>query len=226
MDRVPVVIATPVEAELVDRLRRGRRAPRRPLRAGPAAAAALPVRPRRRSLVRAIAATRSGASAALVAGAEVLYGIPARGRREQIAWAVRTAPGLRFVQATSAGAGEQLAAAGLSREELERIQWASSAACTRRRSPNGASSASSPSRKGLPRLRRRHSATGTGTTTPSTSCADATVLVVGLGEIGREVARLAEAFGMNVVSVRARRDGDLDELVSPQADCDRRARCR
>ena len=62
----------------------------------------------------------------LVAGAEVLYGFP-REDPQQIAWAVRTAPGLRYVQATFAGAGQQLAAAGLSREELERIQWASSA---------------------------------------------------------------------------------------------------
>jgi phosphoglycerate dehydrogenase-like enzyme len=45
---------------------------------------------------------------------------------------------------------------------------------------------------------------------------DTTVLVVGLGEIGREVARLAEAFGMRVLSVR-RSEGNLDELL-PQAD--------
>jgi phosphoglycerate dehydrogenase-like enzyme len=40
--------------------------------------------------------------------------------------------------------------------------------------------------------------------------------VVGLGEIGTEVARLAEAFGMNVLSTR-RNAGDLDALL-PQAD--------
>jgi glyoxylate/hydroxypyruvate reductase A len=43
-----------------------------------------------------------------------------------------------------------------------------------------------------------------------------TVLIAGLGEIGREVARLAEAFGMNVLSTR-RTEGDLDQLL-PRAD--------
>ena len=42
------------------------------------------------------------------------------------------------------------------------------------------------------------------------------MLIVGLGEIGREVARLAEAFGMHVLSTR-RNEGNLDELL-PRAD--------
>jgi phosphoglycerate dehydrogenase-like enzyme len=70
-------------------------------------------------------------------------------------------------------------------------------------------------RKGLPRLRadakeRRWDHY------PTPELDGATVLVVGLGAIGREVARLAVAFRMRVLSVR-RHEGDLDELL-PQAD--------
>src|SRR6266568_1947596 len=47
---------------------------------------------------------------------------------------------------------------------------------------------------------------------------EATALVVGVGGIGSEVARLAAAFGMRVIGVdERRRDDELDELL-PQAD--------
>jgi phosphoglycerate dehydrogenase-like enzyme len=150
----------------------------------------------------------------LVAGAEVLYGFP-REDPPQIAWAVRTAPGLRYVQATFAGAGQQLAAAGLTRDELERIQWASSAGVHATPLAEWSIFGILAFTKGLPRLladqrdrRWGHYAVD--------ELRGSTVLVVGLGSIGREVARLAKAFGMNVVSVR-RAQGNLDELL-PQAD--------
>ena len=58
---------------------------------------------------------------ALVAGAEVLFGIPAESP-ERLAWAVRAAPGLRFVQATAAGAGEQVRRAELTADGAARLQ--------------------------------------------------------------------------------------------------------
>ncbi|MGZ4290612.1 MAG: D-2-hydroxyacid dehydrogenase [Gaiellaceae bacterium] len=152
--------------------------------------------------------------AELVSGAEVLFGFP-REDPAQIAWAVRIAPELRFVQATFAGAGQQLAAAGLTADELARIAWASSAGVHATPLAEWSLFGILALTKDLPRLladrrdrRWAHYAVD--------EIRGKTLLVVGLGEIGREVARLAEAFGMQVRSVR-RGQGDLDELL-PHAD--------
>lgn len=151
---------------------------------------------------------------ALVAEAEVLFGYP-REEPAQIAWAVRTASGLRFVQGTYAGAGQQLAAAGLTRDELERIQWTSSSGVHATTLAEWSIFGILAFRKGLPRLladkRDRH-----WSHYPVEELRDATVLIVGFGEIGRETGRLAEAFGMRVATVR-RSEGDLDALL-PEAD--------
>jgi phosphoglycerate dehydrogenase-like enzyme len=150
----------------------------------------------------------------LIASAEIVYGFP-REDPAQIPWLVRTATKLRFVQATFAGAGQQLAAAGLAREDVERIAWATSAGVHATPLGEWALFGILALTKGLPRLdadkRERHWAHY-----PVDEVRGTTVLVVGLGEIGREVARLAEAFGMRVLSTR-RNEGELDELL-PRAD--------
>jgi len=150
----------------------------------------------------------------LVAGAEIVLGYPQEDPA-QIAWLVRTAPELRWVQATFAGAGQQLSAAGLAREDVERITWTSSVGIHITPLGEWALFGILALTKDLPRLeadkRARHWAHY-----PVDEVRGTTVLVVGLGEIGGEVARLAEAFGMNVLSTR-RNDGDLDELL-PRAD--------
>jgi phosphoglycerate dehydrogenase-like enzyme len=210
---VPVVIATPVEAELVERLRRVDDRldvhfepdllppPRYPSdHAGDPAFRLTPEQEER--------------FAALVAGAEVLYGFPREDPR-QIAWAVRIAPRLRYVQATYAGAGQQLAAAGLTRGELARIRWASSAGVHATPLAEWSFLGILAFTKQLPRAladQRTHHWDHY----PHDELPGKTLLVVGLGAIGREVARLGEAFGMRVLAVR-RREGDLDELL-PQAD--------
>jgi phosphoglycerate dehydrogenase-like enzyme len=128
---------------------------------------------------------------------------------------VRTALRLRWVQATFAGAGQQLAAARLSREDVERIAWTSSVGIHVTPLGEWALFGILALTKGLPRLeadkRDRRWAHY-----PVDEARGTTVLIAGLGEIGREVARLAEAFGMNVLSTR-RNVGDLDELL-PRAD--------
>jgi glyoxylate/hydroxypyruvate reductase A len=152
--------------------------------------------------------------AELLSSAEIVFGFPREDPR-QIPWLVRTAPGLRFVQATYAGAGQQLAAAGLPRDDVERIAWTSSAGVHATPLGEWALFGILALTKGLPRLEadkreRRWSHY------PVDEVRGTTVLIAGFGEIGHEVARLAEAFGMHVLSTR-RNEGDLDELL-PHAD--------
>jgi phosphoglycerate dehydrogenase-like enzyme len=150
----------------------------------------------------------------LVAGAEIVLGYP-REEPAQIAWLVRTAPELRWVQATYAGAGQQLAAAGLARGDVERIVWTSSVGIHITPLGEWALFGILALTKDLPRLEADKRARRWAHY-PVDEVRGTTVLVVGFGEIGREVARLADAFGMNVLSTR-RDDGDLDELL-PRAD--------
>ncbi|MBA3842736.1 MAG: D-2-hydroxyacid dehydrogenase, partial [Actinobacteria bacterium] len=56
----------------------------------------------------------------LLARAEVLFGIP-DDSPQGLAAVMRGSPRLRWVQGTAAGTGEQLKAAGLSKDELERV---------------------------------------------------------------------------------------------------------
>jgi glyoxylate/hydroxypyruvate reductase A len=195
---VTVVIATPVEPELVERLRAVDERlevlfepellppPRYPCdHAGDPSFERTPEQEARFTQ--------------LVARAEVLFGYP-REDPAQIAWAVRTAAGLRFVQATFAGAGQQLAAAQLPREDLERISWTSSAGVHATPLAEWSLFGILALTKGLPRLQADKAARHWDHY-PVDEARGTTVLVAGLGEIGREVARLAEALGMRVLSL-------------------------
>ena len=159
--------------------------------------------------------TRTAELERLLARAEVLYGFPHE-EPAQLAWAVRHAPELRFVQCTFAGAGQQVAAAHLTPEELQRIVFTSSSGVHATPLAEWCMFGILAFRKGLPQLQRDQRARHWAPHFPVDELAGATVLVVGLGAIGREVARLAEAFGMRVLAVR-RNEGDLDELL-PRAD--------
>jgi phosphoglycerate dehydrogenase-like enzyme len=208
-----VVIATPLEPELVDRLRAvdGR--------LDIAFAPDLLPPPRWASdHIGDLSFVRTPEQEArfteLVAGAEIVLGYP-REDPVQIAWLVRTAPGLRWVQATFAGAGQQLAAAGLSREDVERIAWTSSSGIHATPLGEWALFGILALAKGVPRLEADKHERRWGHYPVDEICGT-TVLVVGLGAIGREIARLAEVFGMHVLST-TRTEGDLDELL-PRAD--------
>ena len=154
--------------------------------------------------------------AELVAGAEVLYGFP-REEPAQLAWAVRIAPGLRFVQCVYAGAGQQVRAAGLTAEELERVRFSSSAGVHATPLAEWSLFGLLALRKGLPRLladRRERSWPHY----PLPELRGQTLLVVGVGEIGQEVARLGAAFGMHVIGIRrsAQPAPHVDEMHPPE----------
>lgn len=210
---IPVVIATPIEPELAERIRSVDE--RLDVRFEPDL---LPPPRYPSDHIGDVSFTRSPAQETrfqeLLADAEVALGWP-REDPAELARLVRSAPRLRFLQCMYAGAGQQIAQAGLSPDELERVAFASSSGVHATPLAEWSLFGILAFRKGLPRL-RRDAHERRWDHYPTKELRGATLLVVGLGAIGREVARLGEAFGMHVLSVR-RHEGDLDELL-PQAD--------
>jgi phosphoglycerate dehydrogenase-like enzyme len=159
--------------------------------------------------------------------AEVLFGIPGESP-EELARVVREHSGVRWIQAMYAGAGQQVRAAGLTPEELERVAVTTTSGVHAGPLAEFAMLGLLTFTKDLPRLlrdkRRRH-----WDHYPMRELAGQTLLVVGLGEIGMEVARQASCLGMRVLGVRRRRGRrpkwvaevhattDLPELL-PRAD--------
>ena len=216
MERVPVVIASPLEPELVDRLREVDK--RLDVQFEPELLPS-PRYPSDHHGEEGFERTleQDERFAALVAGAEVLFGIPAESP-ERLAWAVRTAPALRFVQATSAGAGQQVRRAELTPAELERVTFSSASGVHAVPLAEWSIFGLLAFAKGLPRL-RRDTAARAWAHYPTTELRGQTLLVVGVGAIGLEVARLASAFGMRVIGVKRNTGQELphvDALHPPE----------
>ncbi len=150
---------------------------------------------------------------AMLERAEVLFGLPGDSG-EGLAAVVRTNSRLRWVQATAGGAGEQVQVARLTSEELARVLITSASGVHAGPLAEFAMFGLLAFTKGLPRLladaearRFEHR--------PTAELAGRTLLVVGLGSIGREVVRLAKAFGMHVIAItRSGRSAghDVDEV--------------
>ena len=211
MERVPVVIASPLEAELVEQLRAVD--DRLDVQFEPDL---LPT-PRYPSDHHGEegferTAAQEERFTALVAGAEVLFGIPAESP-ERLAWAVRAAPGLRFVQATAAGAGEQVRRAELTADELERVAISTASGVHGVPLAEWSIFGLLAFTKGLPRL-RRDAVERRWDHYPTTELRGQTLLVVGVGVIGLEVARLASAFGMRVIGVKRNATEQLPHVES------------
>jgi glyoxylate/hydroxypyruvate reductase len=142
----------------------------------------------------------------MIEAAQVLYGIPGD-CPEGLARAVRRGLGLQWVQATAAGAGEQVRSAGLTREELERVTVTSAAGVHAGLLAEFALLGLLAFAKDLPRLLADQRARRWGHY-PVGELSGRSLLIVGLGQIGEEVARLAAAFGMRVVGIN--RSGAAD----------------
>jgi phosphoglycerate dehydrogenase-like enzyme len=154
----------------------------------------------------------------MIGSAEVLFGLPGDTGRG-LAEAVRIAPGLRWVQGTAAGAGEQVRAAGLTADALERV------AITTTSGVHGAELAEFAMlgllafTKDLPRL-LSDKAARRWSHYPMPELRGRTILIVGFGSIGEEIGRLARAFGMRVIGINRSgmsRSGNVDEMHGPDS---------
>ena len=156
---------------------------------------------------------------ALLDRAEVLFGVPGDSA-DDLAEVVTGLPGLRWVHATSAGAGEQVRRSGLPAEALERVAITTSSGVHAVPLAEFAIFGLLAMAKDLPRLIEDQRARAwPEVRQPFRELSGQTLFLVGVGEIGREVARLGKALGMRTVGFR-RTEGPppewVDEVHGPQ----------
>ena len=138
----------------------------------------------------------------LLGRAEVLFGLPGDSPAA-LAVVVRSNPGLRWVQGTAAGTGEQVKAAGLSPAELERVAVTSASGVHVGPLAEFCLLGLLAFTKDLPRLRANQQAHHWDHY-PVAELHGGTLVILGLGAIGTEVARLAKAFGMHTIGINRR----------------------
>ena len=139
---------------------------------------------------------------AMLDRAEVLFGIPGDST-DGLAEVVTGAPRLRWVHATSAGAGEQVRRANLSPEALARVAITTSSGVHAVPLAEFAILGLLAVAKELPRLLADQRARAwPEVRRPLRELRGQTLFLVGLGEIGREVASLGKALGMRTVGFR------------------------
>jgi phosphoglycerate dehydrogenase-like enzyme len=159
----------------------------------------------------------------LVDSAEVLYGIPGE-RPSGLKRTVEANPGLRWVQLMPAGGGGQVKAAGLSREQLDRIRFTTTAGVHAGPLAEFCVFGLLAGFKTLPRmleLQRRHE--WDPRRWVMRRLEGSRVLVLGLGSIGRLVALRLAAQGARVAGT-SRRDVSVDgveEVLHPDALAER-----
>jgi phosphoglycerate dehydrogenase-like enzyme len=151
--------------------------------------------------------------------AEVLFGIP-DDTAEGLAAAVTGLPRLRWIHATSAGAGEQVRKAALPAEALQRVAITTSSGVHAVPLAEYAILGLLAVAKELPRLVEEQRAKAwPEVRRPLRELDGQTLFLVGLGDIGRETARLGKALGMRTVGFR-RTQGPppewVDEVHGPE----------
>ncbi|GAA2729279.1 D-2-hydroxyacid dehydrogenase [Cellulomonas aerilata] len=153
---------------------------------------------------------------ALLESAEVLYGVPDV-RPAALARTVRANPRLRWVQTMAAGGGAQVKAAELTRDELDRVTFTTSAGVHAGPLAEFAVFGLMAGAKHLPRLVAQRSERVWSERWAMGQLSEQTILVVGLGHIGLEVARKVSALGARVIGVH-RRELDaqgVERIVGP-----------
>lgn len=155
---------------------------------------------------------------ALLNDAEALYGIPDVDPA-RLSRVVNANPALRWVHLMAAGGGGQVKAAGLSSEQLERVQFTTSAGVHGAPLAEYALFAVMAGAKQLPRIladQRDHRWPGRWM---MGQLSEQCVLLLGLGGIGAEIARRLSLMGARVMGLsRHQRPVDyVDEMVAPQA---------
>ncbi len=140
---------------------------------------------------------------ALLAKADVFYGIPDT-RPAALAPAVRANRNLRWVQTMAAGGGAQVKAAGLTEDELARVVFTTSAGVHGGTLAEFALFGVLAGAKDLPRLQSLQRDREWPGRWAMKQVGEQTVLIVGLGGIGSETARLLKGFGATVLGVKRR----------------------
>lgn len=137
----------------------------------------------------------------LLTRGEILYGIPGVDAA-QLAHAVRANPGLRWVQTMAAGGGATVREADLTRDELDRVVFTTSAGVHGPTLTEFAVLGLLAGAKDLPRLQAQQRSHQWSSRWAMRQLHEMTVLIIGLGGIGAETARVLAAFGTRVIGMR------------------------
>lgn len=150
---------------------------------------------------------------ALLDSADVLFGVPDQSGRA-LARAVAANPRLRWVHTIPAGGGQQVRAARLGDDDLARVLFTTSAGVHAAPLAEFAVFGVLAGAKRLPWLLGMQRERRWGPREPLGLLAETTVLVVGLGAIGRLTATKLTALGCRVVGVHRRTvDADVESIV-------------
>ena len=150
--------------------------------------------------------------------AEALYGIPDT-QPAQLARTVRANPSLRWVHTMAAGGGSQVKAAGLTPDEMAPVEFTTSAGAHADTLAEFAVFGVMAGAKELPKLQRLQREHVWSSRWAMKQVFQMTVLVVGMGSIGRATAQRFAALGARVVGVnRSIREVPGVERVFPSTD--------
>ncbi|MHC5797361.1 D-2-hydroxyacid dehydrogenase [Lacisediminihabitans sp. FW035] len=153
----------------------------------------------------------------LIDSAEVLYGVPDE-TPSALTRTVLANPGLRWVQTMPAGGGAQVRAAGLDDEQLERVVFTTTAGVHSGPLAEFATFGVLAGAKSLPRLLEQQSRREWPGRWTMGLVSQQTVLIVGLGAIGRATAVMLKALGAVVIGTSRHPDPveGVDELVNAE----------